>query len=141
MGINRMFNFYDHSFCIIDRVYNQAGTDEDELEDADFEVVTDETDVVKEHSILDNQRARRAFEKLRKAGILNEQYIPVESLSWTKRGALADLLATELNIVNTWKVFGSLWKMDAEALRVAFNKAKDMPFKCDFDEQIMDILK
>ncbi|MDU6449668.1 MAG: hypothetical protein E6544_10250 [Prevotella sp.] len=58
-----------------------------------------------------------------------------------KEGELADILATELNIQHTWKVFGVFWDMDAESLRGGFNKAKDHAYKYDFDEEIMDILR
>ena len=81
------------------------------------------------------------FRLLRNAQILNDDFKPVNKMPWWKRGELADILATELNIQHTWKVFGVFWDMDAESLRGGFNKAKDHAYKYDFDEEIMDILR
>lgn len=90
---------------------------------------------------LCNDRATKIFRLLRNAQILNDDFKPVNKMPWWKRGELADILATELNIQHTWKVFGVFWDMDAESLRGGFNKAKDHALKFDFDEKIMDILR
>ena len=90
---------------------------------------------------LCNDRATKIFRLLRNAQILNDDFKPVNKMPWWKRGELADILATELNIQHTWKVFGIFWDMDAESLRGGFNKAKDHAYKYDFDEEIMNILR
>lgn len=80
---------------------------------------------------LCNARATKIFRLLRNAQILNDDFKPVNKMPWWKRGELADILATELNIQHTWKVFGIFWDMDAESLRGGFNKAKDHAYKYD----------
>jgi len=81
---------------------------------------------------LCNDRATKIFRLLRNAQILNDDFKPVNKMPWWKRGELADILATELNIQHTWKVFGVFWDMDAESLRGGFNKAKDHAYKYQY---------
>ena len=65
----------------------------------------------------------------------------IKPLDRARYPELRYILATELNIQHTWKVFGIFWDMDAESLRGGFNKAKDHAYKYHFDEEIMDILR
>ena len=147
-------NFYDNSKCIAyvgnyyeSAEYNNAKhvDDVDDVEDADFEVVddydsrydephTEDKHVFRlggrvEPTELRGAKARKVFAKLRNANILDEYDYPKSEMSWWQKGELADLIAAELCIQNTWKVFSQYWKMDTEALRSGFNKAKTMKKK------------
>lgn len=130
-----VFNFYDQSRIVIDRVINQYPAADEVCEDDEEENVTEMPEV------LDSNKAKVAFQKLAEAGVLDESFMPAEELSWSKKGELASLLAIELSIENTWKVFGTFWKVEPESLRSGYNKARNMVFKNEFDKQIMAILK
>lgn len=153
-----VFNFYDQSRIVIGRVINQypaankASKDEEEenMTEADFGMILEEAlngnhcecgeEVSKTPEVLGTDKARKTLQKLADAGVLNENFMPAEGLSWSKKGELASLLAIELNIENTWKVFGAFWNVEPETLRSGYNKAREMTFKYEFDKKIMTIL-
>lgn len=62
-------------------------------------------------------------------------------LSWAERGYLAQQIAYKLNIEHQWKAFAKLWHCDADTLRSAYNRAKDMPKMAAFDEKIKEIIR
>ena len=129
------FNFYDQSSVVIGHVINKYPAANEAHEDEEDEEVRETPEE------LGTDKARGLFQKLVDAGVLNVDFMPAEGLSWTKKGELASLLAIELNIKNTWKVFGTFWNIEPETLRSGFNKAREMKFKCEFDEKIMTILR
>ena len=139
--IIKNYYFHDNSkhFEHVENYYESAEsynkTHADDIEDVDFEVVDEEP------AQLMGRRAEKVFDKLRKADILDEQYMPKGDMTWWQKGELAYLIAAELCIQNTWQVFGQYWNLDAEALRGGFNKAKENSKKDDFDKKIMAILK
>ena len=117
---NSIFNFYDQSRAIFGRVINQYSNckddEEENITESDLEILEEEAlkdiggecgrEMKKTPEVLDTEKARKVFRRLAEAGVLNESFMPMETLSWSKKGALASLLAIELNIENTWKVFG-----------------------------------
>lgn len=155
MSGNKIFNFYDQSRIVIGRVINQYSNykddEEENITESDFEILEEEVfkdvegecgkEMQKTPEILNTDKARKVFRRLAEAGVLNNNFMPMETLSWSKKGALASLLAIELNIENTWKVFGAFWNVDSESLRSGYNKAREMEFKYEFDKKIMNILK
>lgn len=152
------FNFYDQSRIVIGRVINQYPTankackeeEEENMSEADFGMIVEEAlnadnsecdeEASKIQEVLGTDKARKALQKLADAGLLNNNYMPAKSLSWSKKGELASLLAIELNIENTWKVFGAFWNVEPETLRSGYNKAREMRYKYEFDKKIMTIL-
>lgn len=133
-----VFNFYDQSRIVIGRVINQYPAANMADEDEEDEKMAEE--VCETPEVLGTDKAKMAFQKLADAGVLNENFMPAEKLSWSKKGELASLLAIELNIENTWKVFGAFWNVEPESLRSGYNKARDMTFKYEFDKKILAIL-
>lgn len=151
--IGRIENYYESA------EYNNAKhvDDVDDVEDADFEVVDDNdsrddescTEVKRvfrfggrvEPPELMDAKAQKVFAKLRNANILDEYDYPKSDLTWWQKGELAYLLAAELCIQNTWKVFSQYWKMNAGTLRSAFNRARECNKKDDFDKKIQAILR
>lgn len=88
---------------------------------------------------LNTPQAHAVLSRLIDAGILDESFQPL-NLSNTEKGVLADLLATKLEIRNLWQVFGTLWGMKTEVLRVANNKAQDQVKTSRFIEKIKHII-
>ena len=84
---------------------------------------------------LNTPQAQAVLSRLTDAGILDESFQPL-NLSNTEKGVLAGLLATKLEIRNLWQVFGTLWGMKTEVLRVAHNKAQDQAKTIRFIEKI-----
>ena len=88
---------------------------------------------------LNTPQPHAVLSRLIDADILDESFQPL-NLSNTEKGVLADLLATKLEIRNLWQVFGTLWGMKTEVLRVANNKAQDQVKTSRFIEKIKHII-
>lgn len=85
-------------------------------------------------------RAKDVFQGLQRIGLLDADFQPI-GLSWAERGYLAQQIAYKLNIEHQWKAFAKLWHCDADTLRSAYNRAKDMPKMAAFDEKIKEIIR
>lgn len=92
-----------------------------------------------QNELLNTPEAHAVLSRLIDAGILDESFQPL-NLSNTEKGVLADLLASKLEIRNLWQVFGTLWGMKNEVLRVANNKAQDQVKTSRFIEKIKHII-
>lgn len=66
--------------------------------------------------------AREVFDKLYRAGIVNQGWKPV-GLTGGEKSVLAVTVAERLYIHNHWAFFGELWAMEKETLRQANVKA------------------
>lgn len=128
------------------KVVRNDFTEQEVATDAEGEVssamvVTCDKKMPDETACLKGQKSLRLLEALRDHGLLDGDFHPVESLSWAKRGYLAYRLATELNIVKVWKVFGHFWGMSPDSLRSGYNRFKDQQSFSRFEEMIKPLLR
>ena len=57
-------------------------------------------------------------DKLMKASLVDKRWQPV-GLTFTEKGTLIEYIADKLGIRSKWKLFGTLWNVDAETLRTS----------------------
>lgn len=90
----------------------------DDAQDAE-EVPVDKLDEVLElPEVLCSSDAKALHTKLQQADMVDAHWQPV-ALSNAEKGTLAEYIADKLSIKSKWKLFGALWKVDAETLRTA----------------------
>ena len=89
--------------------------------------------------VLKTEQARQILDKLTKAGMLTEDWQPVD-LSKPEQALLAKMISDRLDISDVWQVFGALWRVRAETLRTYFNRALDQRRSLDFQEKVKNIL-
>ena len=88
---------------------------------------------------LQTLQAEDLFEKLREAGMVDEQLQPV-GLSNAEKGILAFELARRLDIQNQWQVFATLWGTTPGTLRSAYNRAIEQQKTMLFIEKLKNVL-
>ena len=64
---------------------------------------------------LSTEEAMVLWEKVQKAGYVDDNYLPL--ISHTQSALLADAIAERLDIRENWKVFEALWNMKDEGTR------------------------
>lgn len=124
---------------------------EDNLNDADFEVV-DEKPQKTEPPIsgyvgrsvtlpaqLKSKKAKKILEELVDIGVLKENFQP-NNLTWYIRGYLARRIADTLEISNVWVIFGDFWHLDSATLRTKYNESLGMKKTFEFEDLIHDII-
>lgn len=124
---------------------------EDNLNDADFEVV-DEKPQKTEPPIsgyvgrsvtlpaqLKSKKAKKILEELVDIGVLKENFQP-NNLTWYIRGYLARRIADTLEISNVWVIFGDFWHLDSATLRTKYNESLGMKKTLEFEDLIHDII-
>ena len=90
----------------------------DDAQDAEG-VPADKLDEVLElPEVLCSSDAKALHTKLQQADMVDAHWQPV-ALSNAEKGTLAEYIADKLSIKSKWKLFGALWKVDAETLRTA----------------------
>ena len=90
----------------------------DDAQDAE-EVPADKLDEVLElPEVLCSSDAKALHTKLQQADMVDAYWQPV-ALKKKEKGTLAEYIADKLSIKSKWKLFGALWKVDAETLRTA----------------------
>lgn len=90
----------------------------DDAQDVE-EVPADKLDEVLElPEVLCSSDAKALHTKLQQADMVDAHWQPV-ALSNAEKGTLAEYIADKLSIKSKWKLFGALWKVDAETLRTA----------------------
>ena len=90
----------------------------DDAQDAE-EVPADKLDEVLElPEVLCSSDAKALHTKLQQADMVDAHWQPV-ALSNAEKGTLAEYIADKLGIKSKWKLFGALWKVNAETLRTA----------------------
>ena len=90
----------------------------DDAQDAE-EVPADKLDEVLElPEVLCSSDAKALHTILQQADMVDAHWQPV-ALSNAEKGTLAEYIADKLSIKSKWKLFGALWKVDAETLRTA----------------------
>lgn len=131
---------------------NTSGSSsEDNLNDADFEVV-DEKPQKTEPPIsgyvgrsvtlpaqLKSKKAKKILEELVDIGVLKENFQP-NNLTWYIRGYLARRIADTLEISNVWVIFGDFWHLDSATLRTKYNESLGMKKTLEFEDLIHDII-
>lgn len=124
---------------------------EDNLNDADFEVVDEEPQKTEPpisgyvgRSVtlpaqLKSKKAKKILEKLVDIGVLKENFQP-NNLTWYIRGYLARRIADTLEISNVWVIFGDFWHLDSATLRTKYNESLGMKKTLEFEDLIHDII-
>jgi hypothetical protein len=67
---------------------------------------------------LQTEEAMKLRDKLMKASLVDKRWQPV-GLTFTEKGTLIEYIADKLGIRSKWKLFGTLWNVDAETLRTS----------------------
>ena len=130
---------------------SSGSSSEDNLNDADFEVV-DEKPQKTEPPIsgyvgrsvtlpaqLKSKKAKKILEELVDIGVLKENFQP-NNLTWYIRGYLARRIADTLEISNVWVIFGDFWHLDSATLRTKYNESLGMKKTLEFEDLIHDII-
>ena len=77
-----------------------------------------ETEAGQLPNILYTDKAHALHAKLCEAGMVDEEWQPVD-LSFTEKGTLIEYVADKLDIRTKWKFFGALWHENPETLRTS----------------------
>ena len=107
----------------------------DDAEEAEVVSADDTTDNRVLPEVLCTPDAEALCNKLVGAGIVDEKWQPL-SLSNAEKGTLVEYIANKLNIRNKWKLFGTLWKVDAETLRTAKARGLDQDKTWEFRNKL-----
>lgn len=120
--LNFTFNFHapvGQNIAHVDRL--EAHFDKDmTMQVVDTAAPARETDTTAKPlpEVLCTDKARDLHGRLCKAGMVDEEWMPV-GLSFTEKGTLIDYVAERLDIRAKWKFFGTLWHTDPETLRTS----------------------
>ena len=146
METNDTYNFYDKSRMIrIDHVDNinefinpaQYQASQDDVCEADFEVVDDEDsdaeekakeEVAKVTAIpkeLSTPQGIAWLHKMQAAGVLDENYQPDSQLTVAQMGCIVMKAQFELKLTSCWVDFSQLWNTNKERLRMGFVNGQD----------------
>lgn len=90
----------------------------DDAQDAEEVPATEQNDVLELPEVLSTSEAKALHNKLQREGMVDTNWQPL-GLSNAEKGTLAEYIADKLGIKSKWKLFGALWKVDAETLRTA----------------------
>ena len=107
----------------------------DDAEEAEVVSADDTTDNRLLPEVLCTPDAEALCNKLVGAGIVDEKWHPL-ALSNAEKGTLVEYIADKLNIRNKWKLFGTLWKVDAETLRTAKARGLDQDKTWEFRNKL-----
>ena len=108
------------------------------IEDA-VEVSADEQDeVLQLPAVLSTPEAKALHTKLQQAGMVDADWQPI-ALSNAEKGTLAEYIADKLGIKSKWKLFGGLWKVDAETLRTAKARGLDQDKTWEFRDKLNEL--
>ena len=106
---------------------------EEDIEDAE-EVV----EAVSIPELLSTPEAKALHTKLQQAGMVDADWQPI-ALSNAEKGTLAEYIADKLGIKSKWKLFGGLWKVDAETLRTAKARGLDQDKTWEFRNKLNEL--
>ena len=156
LNIGGGFHIGDNNFGCPSGKKSSRPSSEDEINDADFEVVDedekgDEPDYSQKVPLglpfapqipkeLIGEKATRIFSKLYKKEILDENFQPL-NLSACQKAYLAYQIACKLNINHVWKVFSEFWHMKPSVMRTRYNEAISSPSIAEFYEEIKECLQ
>lgn len=88
---------------------------------------------------LTTPEAKQILERLRKAGVLLEDWQP-NGLSGPECGLVAMAICKRLDINNVWQVFGPLWNKKLETLRGYYNTALGQEKSLAFQDKLKEAL-
>ena len=130
---------------------SSGSSSEDNLNDADFEVVDEEPQKAETPisgyvgrsaalpAQLKSKKAKKILAGLVRINVLDENFQP-NNLTWYARGYLARRIADTLEIANVWVFFGNFWHLDSATLRTKYNMALSMKKTLEFEDLIHDII-
>lgn len=125
---------------------------EDNLNDADFEVVDDEPRKAEPpisgyvgRSVvlpaqLKSEKAKKILMGLVRIDVLDENFQPSSKLTCYTRGYLARRIADALEISNVWVFFGDFWHLKSSTLRSKYNDSLGMKKTLEFEDLIHNII-
>lgn len=125
---------------------------EDNLNDADFDVVDDEPRKAEPpisgyvgRSVvlpaqLKSEKAKKILTGLVRIDVLDENFQPSSKLTCYTRGYLARRIADALEISNVWVFFGDFWHLKSSTLRSKYNDSLGMKKTLEFEDLIHDII-
>lgn len=90
----------------------------DDAQNAEEVPASEQNDVLELPEVLSTSEAKALHNKLQREGIVDTNWQPL-GLSNAEKGTLTEYIADKLGIKSKWKLFGALWKVDAETLRTA----------------------
>ena len=88
--------------------------------------------------LLSTPEAKALHTKLQQAGMVDADWQPI-GLSNAEKGTLAEYIADKLGIKSKWKLFGGLWKVDAETLRTAKARGLDQDKTWEFRNKLNEL--
>ena len=88
--------------------------------------------------LLSTPEAKALHTKLQQAGMVDADWQPI-ALSNAEKGTLAEYIADKLGIKSKWKLFGGLWKVDAETLRTAKARGLDQDKTWEFRNKLNEL--
>ena len=157
METNDTYNFYDQSRMIrIDHVDNinefinpaQYQASQDDVCEADFEVVDDE-DSDAEEKVKEEVAKVTAFpkelstpqgigwlHKMQAAGVLDENYQPDPQLTVAQMGCIVMKAQYELNLSCCWMDFSLLWNIKKDKLRMGFVNGQNTKQTKEYNKKI-----
>lgn len=87
---------------------------------------------------LKTDKAMEEFAKIQKAGMLDEQFQPI-NLTRAQMGCIVIRMGSILGLDAQWKDFGNLWHIDSELLRTQFCKGQDSKPTRLFNKRLCEI--
>ena len=96
----------------------------DDAEDAQEVPAGEQDEVLEFPEVLCTPEAKALHIELQQAGMVDTHWQPI-ALSNAEKGTLAEYIADKLGLKSKWKLFGALWKVDAETLRTAKARGLD----------------
>ena len=90
----------------------------DDTQDAEEVPASEQNEALELPEVLSTSEAKTLHNKLQREGMVDTNWQPL-GLSNAEKGTLVEFIADKLGIKSKWKLFGALWKVDAETLRTA----------------------
>ena len=90
----------------------------DDAQDAEELPASEQYEALELPEVLSTSEAKTLHNKLQREGMVDTNWQPL-GLSNAEKGTLVEFIADKLGIKSKWKLFGALWKVDAETLRTA----------------------
>ena len=90
----------------------------DDAQDAEEVPASEQNKELALPEVLSTSEAKTLHNKLQREGMVDTNWQPL-GLSNAEKGTLVEFIADKLGIKSKWKLFGALWKVDAETLRTA----------------------
>ena len=101
--------------ALIKGFFTKDAEDMEEVQEVLFDETAGKTELPE---VFSTAEAKALHTKLQQAGMVDANWQPIK-LSNAEKGTLAEYIAEKLGIKSKWKLFGTLWQVDAETLRTA----------------------